>query len=754
MCTLLPAVPTGRAARLRIRRARNTLMEDRTHDFRRSAGAEDLARRAADLAENLPNALKPLASIAYNYRWSWHPGAEDVFREINPHRWDLAGANPVKFLSDLWPSTRANAERDGALKERILDLAVRVSADLDEPPHPRLPLEGPVAYMCAEYGVHASLPIYSGGLGVLAGDTLKEASDQRLPMVAIGLLYRRGYHRQRLDTSGRQLEYWVVNDPKSMPMARVSLDGKPLKLSVEIFGRETWFQVWRVDVGRVPLFLIDSQVPENDQVQRWYSARLYEGGRALRLAQYALLGIGGIRVLRALGIEPGLFHLNEGHPALAALELAAEEVAAGASTDEALTRVRERFVFTTHTPVPAGNETYGRDELLEALPDLPRRLGLDDEGFLDLFRTHPGDLGEPPGITQLGIRVSRTQNAVSALHGHVARDMWRPLFPQVQGDGVPITHVTNGVHMPTFLSEPFRALYDRYLGEGWERRASDPRTWELIEGIPDVELWHARCTARERLIAYVRHKSELDRLQRGEQIEYVRGAATSLDAGALTLGFARRLALYKRVYLLAHDPERATRLLTRQPAVQLVVAGKAHPADEDGKHALRDVFALKRRSREAASHIVVLEDYDLSVARELVAGCDVWINLPRRPMEASGTSGMKTTFNGALQLSVLDGWWAEAYDGSNGWAIDGHEESDPETADARDGATFYDLLEHEVIPLFYDRGDDGVPHGWCQMVKAALVSCAPRFTAARMLDEYVERIYGSGIRRASGARAT
>src|SRR3990170_1091556 len=379
-------------------------MTDKGLDFRRFAGAADIAERAADLAEHLPDGLKPLAPVAYNYRWSWLPGGEDVFREINPHRWELAGGNPVRFLSDLWPSTRAHAERDVALKDRVHTFAEQVAADLARPltPHPSIP--GPIAYMCAEYGIHASLPIYAGGLGVLAGDTLKEASDQGLPVVAVGLLYRRGYHRQRLDTSGRQLEYWVVNDPKSLPMARVSLDGAPLKLSVDVFGRPTWFQVWRVDVGRVPLLLIDSEVPENDHVQRWYTARLYEGGRTLRLAQYALLGIGGIRVLEALGIEPGLFHLNEGHPALAALEIAATEVAAGASAEEALARVRERFVFTTHTPVPAGNETYGREELLAALPELPARLGLDEEAFLDLFRTTPGGASaEDPGMTQLAI---------------------------------------------------------------------------------------------------------------------------------------------------------------------------------------------------------------------------------------------------------------------------------------------------------------------------------------------------------------
>jgi starch phosphorylase len=352
-------------------------------------------------------------------------------------------------------------------------------------------------------------------------------------------------------------------------------------------------------------------------------------------------------------------------------------------------------------------------------------------------------------MSQLAIHVSRARNAVSELHGQVARRMWKPMFPGADVGEIPITHVTNGVHLPTFLSEPFRALYDRYLGEGWERRAGDPRTWEPVSSIPDDELWHARCTARERLIAYVRQKSELDRLQRGESIEYVRAAATTLDAGVLTLGFARRLALYKRVYLLSHDDERATRLFTGDPPVQLVVAGKAHPRDEDGKNALRDVFALKRRSKELASRIVVLEDYDISVARELVAGCDVWVNLPRRPLEASGTSGMKTTFNGALQLSVLDGWWAEAYDGANGWAIVPDEESDPEAADAHDAKAFYDLLEHEVIPLFHDRGEDGVPHGWCAMVKAALLSCAARFTTTRMLDEYADRIYGVGV----GARS-
>lgn len=732
---------------------RTSTMDDPILDLSCSAGAQDLADRAADLAAHLPDALAPLAAVAYNYRWSWYPGAEDVFREIDAHRWELAGGNPVRFLSDLWPSTRASASRNGALRHRIERLAAELATDLRRPrPTPGLP--GPVAYLCAEYGIHASLPLYAGGLGVLAGDTLKEASDRGLPLVAVGLLYRRGYHHQRLDLSGRQLEHWVVTDPKSLPMARVTIGGEPLKLSLDIFGERTWFQVWRVDVGRVPLFLIDSELPENDPVQRWYTARLYEGSRAIRLAQYALLGTGGVRVLRALGIEPAVFHLNEGHPALAALEVAAEEAGHGASAEDALARARERFVFTTHTPVPAGNEAYGADELLSLLPDLPARLGLEEAAFLGLFRAVPHDPAEPTGLTQLALRMSRARNGVSALHGRIARAMWRRQFPQARSDNeVPIDHVTNAVHLSSFLSDPFRELFDLHLGSGWQERAHEPATWAPVHDIPDEELWEARCAARAELVAYVRGRSQLDRLQRGEDIGYVRAAASALDADVLTLGFARRLAAYKRAYLLAFDPDRLVRLLTGQPPVQLLVAGKAHPLDEDGKSALQALFALKRRTQELAQRVVVLEDYDLAIARRLVAGCDVWINLPRRPLEASGTSGMKSTLNGGLHLSVLDGWWAEAFDGSNGWAIETPEGLGPEEADAHDARALYDLLEHEVLPLFSDRGEDGIPHGWCRKVKASLATCGPRLTTARMLDEYVHRMYAPTARPGTLARA-
>ena len=707
-------------------------------------GAADLTARSELLAERLSDGLKPLAPLAYNYLWSWLPGGAAVFRDINPHRWELSGANPVRFLNDLWPSTQEAVERNPELLARIDALAETVSAYLTRAERPRAGVEGPVAFFCAEFGVHASLPLYSGGLGVLAGDILKEASDQALPMIGVGLFYRLGYFRQRIDINGRQQEYWVAGDPKSLPMARVNDEaGRPLLLSVEIAGQEIAFQVWRVDVGRVPLLLLDTELPQNDPVQRWTSARLYESNRALRLAQYGLLGIGGARVLRALGIEPGAVHLNEGHPALAPLELAAQRVESGVSFEEALAEVRRSVVFTTHTPVPAGNETYAADEFLRAFADLPRRLGIEDEAFLDLCRIAPGDQAERPGMTTLAIRVSARRNGVSRLHGQVARKLWQPLF-QCDAAEVPIGHVTNGIHLPTFLGGPMRRLLTRHLGEGWLTRAGEAATWAPVRAVPNDELWAARCESRELLLAFVRERSQQDGLRRGEQIEAVRAVAAQLEPSVLTLGFARRLATYKRLHLLTLDPDRAHRILGGERPVQLLVAGKAHPADEPGKDTLQRLIRFKEDAPSLAERVVFVDDYDLDIARRLVSGCDVWVNLPRRPMEASGTSGMKAAFNGVLQLSVLDGWWAEAYNGANGWAIPGDESEDFDSADARDAGRLYDLLEHEVIPLFYDRDANGVPHGWCERVKASLLSCAPAFTATRMVDDYAARMYPSG----------
>jgi starch phosphorylase len=710
----------------------------------------DLARRIATLSDRLVDGLKPLAEVAYNYRWSWLPDGEAVFRDISAHRWELSGQNPVRFLTDLWPATQQAVERDERLMARVAALAASVAADLERPPRPRPGVPGPVAFFCAEFGFHASMPIYSGGLGVLAGDILKEASDQALPLIGVGLFYGRGYFRQRLDLSGRQQEYWLGNDPHGLPMSRVTKpDGSALRLTVPLLGAPLAFQAWRVDVGRVPLFLLDSELPENDPVQRWTTARLYDGNRAVRLAQYGLLGIGGIRLLRALGIEPAVVHMNEGHPALAALELAAEQVELGASLEDGLAAARERVVFTTHTPVAAGNETYPGDEFGAAYAELAGRLGIDTRRLLSLCRVDPADEGEQPGMTPLAIRMSRRRNGVSRLHGHVARGIWQPMFPNTDPVDVPIGHVTNGAHVATFTAEPIRTLLARYLGDGWLDEAHSPTAWERVWSIPNDELWAARCVARSELIHYIRQKSQQDRLLRGEQIEYVRAVTDCLDPDTLTLGFARRLATYKRLHLLVRDPARLERIVAGPTPVQLLISGKAHPRDEAGKDTLERVYHLKRDT-DATERIVFVENYALDVARRLVAGCDVWVNLPRKPMEASGTSGMKATFNGVLQLSVLDGWWAEAYNGTNGWAIPGEEDADEEAADARDAERLYSLLENEIVPAFYERDENGVPGRWCERIKEALVTCAPRFSAGRMLDDYVEQVY-AGVAPRVGA---
>jgi glycogen phosphorylase len=699
----------------------------------------DTEAAVARVAARLPDELKPLARLAYNYRWSWEPGGADVFRELEPHAWDRGGRNPVRQLTELTPEAAAAAAASSELRERIGALAETVAADLARPTRPIQGLDGPVAFLCAEFGIHESLPTYSGGLGVLAGDILKQASDLAFPFVGVGLLYRRGYFQQRVDRRGLQHEYWLQLVPEQAPAVPVSLDGSPLELEVTVFGRPVAFRAWRVDVGRVPLYLLDADVPRNDPIQRWISSRLYEGNSATRLGQYALLGIGSVRLLKALGIDPGVLHFNEGHPALAALELAAERVAAGSSFDEALEAVRARCVVTTHTPVPAGNETYPPAQFLEAFGDLPERLAIGPVRLLELCRTGLPD-DEWPGMTPLALRVSRRANAVSRRHGAVARVMWQPLFHAGSSADVPVTSVTNGVHLPTFLASPLRRLLDRYLEAGWTERAADPGTWAPVGEIPNEELWAARCEARAELVEYVRGKTVADRLQRGEELDYVGASAREFEPGTLTLGFARRIATYKRLGLLAYDPERVSAILTGDRPVQLLLAGKAHPLDDNAKAMLTSLFELKER-QGFAGRTAFLENYDLSVALPIVSGCDVWINLPRPPLEASGTSGMKSALNGGLNLSVLDGWWAEAYNGENGWAIDGDEDDDPAAQDARHAAALYDLLEREVIPLFYDRDEHGVPHGWCERVKASLRSNGPGFCAARMVEEYASAIY-------------
>ena len=611
--------------------------------------------------------------------------------------------------------------------------------------------DAPAAFFCAEYAIHKSLPVYSGGLGVLAGDILKEASDMGLPLVAVGLMYRHGYFRQRIDASGWQHEYWVETDPDRVPAALVRREGgEPLTVSVPIGERTVVAQVWRVDVGRVPLLLLDADRPENDLTDRWITSRLYVGDAGVRLSQYTLLGIGGVRALHALGIEPGVVHLNEGHAALACLELArTESERSGASVDEAFEAVRQRTVFTTHTPVPAGNDTYPAAQITETLGGLAAEMGIDTETLVRRGRTHPDEAAEPFGVTQFALRSSRIANGVSARHGEVAREMWHDLWPEGSVDDVPITHVTNGAHIPTWVGGPMRELLDRYLGEGWTDRAVDPATWEPVDEIPAAELWAARNEQRAQLIDVVRERSVMDRLGRGDTAEYVRAAVNALEPDVLTVGFARRVATYKRLDLLLRDVDRALALLSdEERPVQLILAGKAHPKDDPGKKLVQRLFEMKSHW-EVGRRVVYLDDYDLALGAAMVRGADIWVNVPRPPLEASGTSGIKSAQNGGLQLSVLDGWWPEASDGSNGWAISGEVDHDHGAQDWRHADELYRLLIEEAVPTFYDRDADGLPQAWLAMVRSALRTIGPKFSAGRMVRDYAERIYPAGV----GARA-
>jgi starch phosphorylase len=706
-------------------------------------GVQDIDGAAESLAARVPDPLRPLARAAYNLRWSWTPGAAETFRAVDPRRWEQCGENPIRLLTETSAAALERAAADGELVARGQALEDAIAADLARPAAPagQVTSERPVAFFCAEYGIHASLPIYSGGLGALAGDILKEASDRALPLVAVGLLYHQGYFRQRIDASGWQHESWVATDPERQPAALVRDDaGEPLEVTVPIGDEDVVAQLWRVAVGRIPLFLLDADRPENGPVARWISSRLYTGTRDLRLAQYALLGVGGMRALRAMGIDPSVVHLNEGHAAFASLELARSEIATGAALDDALAAARARTVFTTHTPVPAGNDTYDPAQVAETFGALAGEVGLDLDKAIRLGRSRPDDDGEDFGVTQFALRTSRAANGVSRRHGEVARGMWAALWPDRSLDEVPIGHVTNGVHLPTWLGGPMRALLDRHLGDGWLERADDPATWEPVDAIDDADLWAARRAQRGELVDWARERSMSDRLGREDAREYVE--APEFDPDVLTIGFARRLATYKRLHLLLHSAERIVDLLHGKRSVQILLAGKAHPRDDDGKRSLQALFSAKGIP-EIAHRVAYLDDYDLSIGARLVRGCDVWVNVPRPPLEASGTSGMKSAVNGGLQLSVLDGWWAEAYDGANGWALPGDVDDDHGAQDTRDADELLRLLFEEVVPDFYERDGDDLPRAWLARVKASLRTNGPEFSASRMVRDYVQSIYNA-----------
>ena len=706
-------------------------------------GAHDIEAAVGELAQRLPAALRPLARVAFDYRWSWSADGAAVFAEIDPSRWAHCRSNPLRLLSETTAARLRVAADDAALVARIDRLAAELRTERERPWRPgAVQPEHPVAFCCAEFGVHGSLPIYSGGLGVLAGDILKEAADLALPLVGVGLLYRTGYFHQRIDTSGLQHEYWLETDPDRLPCALVTgADGQPLTVTVPVDNEDLVVQVWRADIGRVPLYLLDTDRPENGAVGRWVTSRLYESNRDIRLAQYAVLGVGGVRALHAMGIEPSVYHFNEGHPALGVCELLArarlQQPSAG--DDAAWQRVRQQVVFTTHTPVAAGNESYPREMVLRMLGRIGDLAG-DREKFLAMGRIDPARADQPSGMTALALRTSRQANAVSRRHGQVARSMWQALFPGRAAEGVPITHVTNGVHLPTWLSPPLRTLLDRHLGAGWMQRADLPSTWAPVAQIPAAELWAARCSARAQLVELIRSRAISDRLRRGESLDYAEAAFSGFDPTRLTVGFARRLATYKRLHLLGLMPDRAVALLSGARPLQFVFAGKAHPDDHEAKLVVQRLFALKS-APGVAGRAAFVEDYDIPLAGHLVAGCDVWVNVPRAPLEASGTSGMKSVLGGGLQLSVLDGWWAEAYDGGNGWAIAAGDDPDANAQDWRDANALFGLLEQQVVPMFHERDADGVPQRWVDMMRRSLMTNGPHFCAKRMVREYAERIY-------------
>ncbi len=704
-------------------------------------------------ARKLPETITALDRLSRNYWWSWAADGAAVFRDLDPQLWEDCENNPRYLLAEVTDLRLMRMATEPGYIERVRVLAEKFDRYADagaatwaQANVPVITRERPVAYFCAEFGVHHSLPLYSGGLGILAGDHLKSASDLGLPLVAVGLLYHFGYFRQRLRRDGWQEEHYGKSEPAGLPMSPVNdpETGQALRLSLEIRGREVQLLAWRVEVGRVSLYLLDSNVEANSENDRLITGHLYGGDRETRCVQEIVLGVGGVRLLRKLKIEPHVFHLNEGHSAFLTLELARELIAEGRSFADAAGAVRGRCVFTTHTPVAAGHDEFEPELVGHCFGrGFVESLGLTDDEFLNLGHLRRGNERELFGLTPLALRMCRSTNGVSRKHGEVSRELWVEAFPGSTADAVPITSVTNGVHAPTWVAPMIRRLYERYVAEDWDARECDPELWARgVERMPDEELWHAHRLLKQRLVAFVRHRMFHSRLQQGESLESAQGARTLFDHEALTIGFARRVAAYKRWDLILSDEERLVRLITdAERPVQFLFAGKAHPQDQGAKRILQLLDQWNHDPR-VARRAVFVQDYDQEIARHLVQSVDVWMNVPRRPLEASGTSGEKVAMNGGLNLSVLDGWWLEGYDGTNGWAVGEH--SLTETTgdeDAADADSLYRLLEAEVVPTFYERDERGVPRKWVRMMKRAIQTLVPAFNSDRMVQDYARQIY-------------
>ena len=690
-----------------------------------------------------------LWSLARNLWWSWDADSTSLFRDLDPLRWRQLNHNPISLLSEI-PLDGIKQRAEELVLHGRINYAYRRQREYLEADRtwgaryagvlrPR-----PVAYFSAEFGLHESIPVYSGGLGVLAGDHIKSASDLDIPLVGIGLFYGQGYFRQRLDRNGWQEEEYLHSDVNQLPMEpAIGTGGEPISVQIETRSGLIRAKVWRVKVGRCDLLLLDSNVEGNAPEDRELTSRLYGGDGRIRVRQELLLGIGGYRALRAMGITPGVMHLNEGHSAFVVLEAIRIRMhEEGIRFDEAVPRVSREVVFTTHTPVPAGHDRFHPDVVEEHLGPLRESLGLSLERLMTLGRQDPENVHEEFCMTVLGLKLSRRANAVSALHGEVSRAMWTGLYPGKPEDAVPIGHISNGVHVPSWLAPQMWRLYDRHLGPDWHMHGSEARTWQGIESVNDAELWETHLSLKSRLLEFVRRRAVKQAEHRDESSETLQRLGRVLSPDALTIGFARRFATYKRANLILADIERLA-LVVNDPKrpVQFVFAGKAHPRDEPGKRVLQQIAELMRDSK-FADRFVFVEDYDINVGRHFVQGVDVWLNNPRRPLEASGTSGQKVVLNGGLNLSVLDGWWAEAYDGFNGFAIGtGRTHSSMNVHDARDSEDLYRVLREEVIPLYYERDHDGLPRGWIKRMKRTIRTLGWRFNADRMVMDYTLKCY-------------
>lgn len=699
----------------------------------------------------LPKQISRLHELSYNLWWTWHPEAARLFGRLDYELWERLGHNPIRLLREI---ERARLKQAASDKD-YLKLYKTVFADFDSyfsdsntwthRAHPEFDSQ-PIAYFSMEFGLHETLPIYSGGLGVLAGDHLKEASDLGLPISAVGFMYAQGYFSQRISEDGWQEALNNMLVLEDLPVLLVTENDKPITVDIEFPDRHVTMQIWEARVGRVALYLLDSNMEENSELDRLLTARLYWSDLDRRVMQEVLLGIGGVRALRQLGYSPSVWHMNEGHAAFLTLERARELVAGGASFESAIAKTRGQNVFTTHTPVSAGNDEFPLWLMDKYLAAIWEQLGLTREQFFDLARHERGH-SESFSMGILALRNSDGRNAVSELHGEVSRKMWNFLWADKDVKDVPIKYVTNGVHTANWMARRLTYLFAKHLGSDWYDHLDESEFWSKVDGIPDNELWAVRLHLKRKLAFYLRERVRERWTHGGFHPVQVVSSGVLINPYALTIGFARRFATYKRASLVMRDVERLLNIVNKpNMPVQILFAGKAHPADEGGKQLIQQVYRTVKKA-ETGGRIVFIEDYDMNLARYLVQGVDVWMNTPRRPLEASGTSGMKAALNGALNFSVLDGWWREAYNGKNGWSIGRDEQiDDSDQQDAEDAESLYSTLENEIIPLYYDRDPKEISHEWIARVKDNLKTNIPQFSTRRMVKQYVENLYVKALK--------